>query len=198
MRALRAWLHRAIGLVAPGRREHDLDEEIASHLQMHIDDNVRAGMTREEARRQALVTFGPVEAIKDAHRDRRSLPRLRDVGRDVTYAARLLRKSPGYAGGVIATIAMAVGVNVAIFTVFNAAALRPFNVPGGDRLVTVSLRIEGNRSRGVHGMPSLLATPEFLAVRDDTRAFSGALAFSPFNSSTLGGAEPQQIQTTIA
>jgi len=63
VRTLRAWLIRTVGVMRGRRRERELSDEVESHLQLHIDDNIRAGMTPEEARRAALVKFGPVEAL---------------------------------------------------------------------------------------------------------------------------------------
>src|SRR4051812_27779024 len=69
MRTLRAWIRRLAGTVAASRREREMADEIASHLQLHVDDNVRAGMTPDEARRQALLKFGGMEAVKEEYRD---------------------------------------------------------------------------------------------------------------------------------
>ena len=92
MRVVRAWLHRAVGLFAGRRAERELSAEIESHLQLHIDDNLRAGMSADEARRQALVKLGGVESTKEAYRDRRGLPALESLGRDLRYGVRTLRQ----------------------------------------------------------------------------------------------------------
>jgi hypothetical protein len=76
VRRLRAWLVRLGGLFHRERAERELAEEIESHLQMHTEDNVRAGMGHEEARRQALVKLGGVEQTKERYRERRGLPLL--------------------------------------------------------------------------------------------------------------------------
>ena len=74
MRQLRAWCLRMVGMFGRRRREQELAEELESHLQFHIDDNVRAGMTAEEARRQALIKLGGLEQAKELYRERRGLP----------------------------------------------------------------------------------------------------------------------------
>lgn len=173
-------------------------DEIRSHLQLHIDDNIRAGLPPAEARRQALLKFGAMEGIKEAYRDRGGFPAVARIGQDLRFAARLLRKAPGFSVTVIATIALAVGVNAAIFAVLNAAALRPLPVPEGDRLTTLAISVEGEGRRNVHGSASMLSYPEYQAVRDESRAFDGVLGFSPFNAITLGGAEPRQVLATLA
>src|SRR5262245_48099440 len=142
MKALRAWLRRLAGVFLSSRREREMADEIAAHLQMHVDDNLSAGLSPAEARRQALLKFGAVEGIKDAYRDRATFPVLGRIAQDLRFAARLLRKSPGFAVTAIVTIALAIGVNAAIFTVLNAAALQPIAVPGSDRLATVVFRVE--------------------------------------------------------
>jgi predicted permease len=174
-------------------------DELEAHLALHIDDNVRAGMSAVEARRQALLKFGPVEGVKDAYRDRGGIPVVSHVARDVRYALRMLRKSPGFSATVILTTALAVGVNAAIFTLLNAAALRSLPVPDGDRLLNVVLRHEGSAPRGIAGTPGMLSYPEFLAVRDQSAsAFRGVMAFAgAFGTGTLGGEQPRALNATL-
>jgi hypothetical protein len=91
MRRLRAWFHRLAGLLRRDARERELQAELESHFQLHVDDNVRAGMTPEEARRAAVLKFGPVEAIKEDIRDRASVPLLEILIQDIRYALRRMR-----------------------------------------------------------------------------------------------------------
>src|SRR5688500_3054249 len=160
MRRLRASVLRLVGTFARSRRERDMAEELDAHLQLHIDDNVRAGMTPVEARRQALLKLGGLEAVKEQQRDRGGYPVLTHLLQDLRFAARLLRKAPGFSLTAIVTIALAVGVNAAIFTVLNAAALQGLPVPAGDRLATVTISFQGEGRRGVAGAPSMLSYPE--------------------------------------
>jgi predicted permease len=197
MRAARAWALRLAGTFARARREREMAEEFASHLQLHVDDNIRAGMAPDEARRQALLKFGGLEAARDAYRDRAGLPVVARVGQDLRFAARLLRKAPAFSAVAIITIALAVGVNAAIFTIVNAVALQPLGVPGGGRLVTVSQQLDGPAPRAVSGMRSMLSYPEFAAVRGQADAFERVTAFSPFHGATMGGAEPRPVLTTL-
>jgi predicted permease len=202
MRFIRAAVVRLAGTFTSSRRERELAAELESHLQLHIDDNLRAGMSPAEARRHAILKFGGVEGIKEQHRDRSGIPVLRHVAQDLRFALRLLRKAPGFSLTAVATIALAVGVNAAIFTVLNAAALQPLPVPEGHRLATLAISFEGEGQRGVHGSSSMLSFPEYEAVRDQARGFDGVLAFSPFNAATLGaltaGAEPRPVLATLA
>jgi putative ABC transport system permease protein len=198
MRTIRAALLRLAGLFTSSRRDRDLADEIESHLQLHIDDNLRAGMSAADARRQALLKFGPIEGIKEQYRDRGGFPAVVRIAQDVRFAARLLRKAPGFSATAIVTIALAVGVNAAIFAVLNTAALQPLRVPGGDRLATLAIRFEGEGRRSVHGTGSMLSYPEYRSVREQSRAFQGVMAFAPFNPTTLGGVEPREVLTTLA
>jgi predicted permease len=199
MRQIRASLLRLLGTFGTSRRERELADELESHLQLHIDDNIRAGMAPAEARRHALLKFGGMEAVKEQHRDRGGFPALRHIGQDLRFAVRLLRKAPGFSITAIVTIALAVGVNAAIFTVLNAAALQQLPVPTGDRLATVSIGFEGPGRRMVSGSRSMLSYQEYEAVRDQTRGFEGVLAFAGATKiATLGGPEPRPVLATLA
>jgi predicted permease len=129
---------RVRALFSGGRRERELAAEIESHLQLHIDDNIRAGMTLEEARRAALVKFGPVESLKEDYRDRAGIPFIEMFLQDLRYAARRLVKQPGFALLVVLTLALGVGANAAMFGLVDALMFRmPEHVREPRRLVGV-------------------------------------------------------------
>ncbi len=135
MRQLRAWATRVIGLFGGRRREQELRDEIDSHLQMHIDDNVRAGLSPAEARRQAFLRLGGVEALKEEYRDRRSVPILEHLAQDVRFAVRVLWRTPAFTAVAVLTLGLGIGANTAVFSVVNAVLLRPLPFPQSDRLM---------------------------------------------------------------
>jgi predicted permease len=139
MRQLRALLHRLTGLLRRDARERELQAEIASHFQLHIDDNIRAGMSPEDARRAAILKFGPVESIKEAVRDRASIPVLEILIQDVRYALRRMRRQPGFTALIALTLALGVGANAAMFGLVDVLMFRtPAHVPKPERIVSVS------------------------------------------------------------
>src|SRR4051794_3106685 len=96
MRTLRGWGKRLRAWVADESRDGDLGEELASVVQMHTDEYLRAGMNWEEARRRALIEVGGVEQVRQAARDGRGFPWLEGLARDLTYATRTLLRTPGF------------------------------------------------------------------------------------------------------
>jgi predicted permease len=125
---VRALLCRLAGLFAGARREQELEDELRSHLELQIDEYVRAGVPPAEARRRALLRFGGLEAVKERYRDRRGIPFLQSLGRDLRHGARLLARAPGFTLGVVLSLGVGIGGASAIFSVLSALTLRPLPV----------------------------------------------------------------------
>jgi hypothetical protein len=117
---------------------------------------------------------------------------------DLRYAARTLRKNPGFTTVAVLAISLGIGVNTGIFTVLNGVALRPLPLPGASDIVSVYQSIRGLKSRNVHGAPSFFSWPEYKSYRDDNHVLSGLAAYSPFLAVTLGGQQPQQLFGQLA
>ena len=148
MELLRRTLARLAGHFRKSRRERDMADELASHFQMHIQDNLRAGMTAEEARRAAVLRFGSVESAKEEIRDMSTTVWLETTLRDVQYALRGLRRNPGFAATAILSLTLGIGAGLSIFAVADGLLLRPLPFRDPGRIVMVwesHARIEGSQ-----------------------------------------------------
>ena len=138
MRMLRAWLSRFKGLLLKNARERELADELESHLQMHVDDNIRAGMSPHEARRVAVMKLGGIDQTKEAYRDRATIPWLESVVQDLRFTLRQLRKNPAFTVTATAMVALGIGASVAIFAFVNAALIKPLPYQNPSRLLFVT------------------------------------------------------------
>ena len=138
MRHLRAALSRLAGFFGRGPSDRTFDDELDSHLQLHIDDNVRAGMTSEQARRHALVKLGGVESTRQRYREQRSVPLLEHAAQDLRFAVRQLAKAPGFTVTAVVTLALGIGAALSIYAFVDAALIEPLPYSNPTRLVYVT------------------------------------------------------------
>jgi putative ABC transport system permease protein len=164
------------------QRDRELAEEIESNLQMHIADNLRAGMSAGEARRQALIRLGGVENTQEAYRDQRGLPVFETLLQDIRYGLRGLRRSPGFALTAVLTLALGIGATTAIFSAVYALLMRPLPYRDPDGLVWVA---ERSRSGGGSGA---VAEPDMIAWRERGRPFEAVAGYIFNLEYTLTGA----------
>jgi putative ABC transport system permease protein len=137
MRKMRGLLVRLGGWWGREARERDLREELEAHFQMHVDDNVRAGMNAAEARRQAAIRFGSVEEAKESVRSGWTVNLLEITRQDLVYALRGLRRNPAFALTAVLSLALGIGASIAIFTVADGMLLRPLPYREPGRLMMV-------------------------------------------------------------
>jgi predicted permease len=163
MRQLRAWFSRLGEVFGKRRREQELSAEMESHLQLHIDDNLRAGMSQAQARREALMKLGGIEQTKEAYRDRKGLPMLETFLQDLRFAARMLRKNAGVTAIVVLTLALGVGANTAIFGLVNGILLQRLPVPAPEQIAALVIQ-SGDSSLGALGF----SYPQFVEFREQT------------------------------
>jgi putative ABC transport system permease protein len=182
-----------LGFFNRSRRDRELAAELESHVQLHIDDNLRAGMTPDEARRQAHVALGGLEQTKERYRDRRELPPVETLLRDVQFGTRILLRKPGFTAGAVLTLALGIGANSAIFSVVYAVLLRPLPFQDPDRLVSIEKQ---NPARG--WTRNNISSVEFLEWQRSARAFSALAAFAASSCVLTGAGEPEELPCEIA
>src|SRR5919201_6405049 len=126
---LRRFLIRLLNFATRRSADQRLQEEIAGHLAFQTEENLRAGMSPTEARRQAAIKLGGAQAIREDHHAEQSLPFFENLLFDLRYGVRLLLRSPGFSFTVIATIALGIGATTAIYSVIDATLLHPLPYP---------------------------------------------------------------------
>jgi predicted permease len=186
MNRLRVILARIAGLFERDRRDSELQAELESHLQMHIDDNLRSGLSPEEARRRALLKLGGVEKVTQAYREQRGLPLLETLAQDLRFAFRGMRKNIGFTCVALLTLALGIGANTALFSVVNGVLLNPLPYPESDRL----LMIYSSSKNFEHASVSYL---NFLDWEKQNKSFSSIAAFRDHDWSLTGQSEPERL-----
>ena len=188
MRKLRAIFLRFRGIFGSPDSGADFAAELESHVALHIDDGVRAGLAPEEARRQALIRLGGAEQARQAHRERGTLPWVESVLRDFRYAARSLTKRRGVTAIAVLSIGLGIGANATIFSIVSRFLLRP--APVGDPATLLTLHTTHVGDRCCNNFPY----PIYADVRDQARSFSGVAAYDELlPASIAGGGEPERV-----
>ena len=143
MKFFRRFFIRLSNFTAARRADQRLQEEIAEHLALQTEENLRSGMSPAEARRQALLKLGGAQAIREQHNAEQSLPLAENFLFDLRLAFRMLHRSPGFSLIAIATMALGVGATTAIYSVIDATLLHPLPYPQPSELVHIEANLPG-------------------------------------------------------
>jgi putative ABC transport system permease protein len=187
-----SWLTRLSNLV----RRRDLNAEIDEELQFHVDarirDNLAAGMTADEARRDALRRFGAAAAHRDTTRDADSLVALETLVQDVVFAYRSLARRPALTGLALLTLALGIGLNTSMFTIVRSVLLRPLPFAEPEQLYVISYAPQRVRFWLYPGM----ADAQFAAFRDQERSFEAIATFGREPLTLTGGGDAVRVVST--
>jgi putative ABC transport system permease protein len=170
--------------------EQDLADEVTSCVDLATQRKVKRGLSETEARRAALVEFGGVEQVKEQVREARLGYWIETCAKDLRFGFRSLWKSPGFAIAALIALALGIGANTAIFSVVNAALLRPLPYRNPERIVTIE---KSARAKGLPGIPSA----QYLAWRAQAGVFEQLAAFSNDNFNLTGGGEPERLPCAL-
>jgi predicted permease len=169
MKPLRRFFARLASLATRRAQDERLREEIEEHIAMQTAENLRAGLSPMEARRQALLKFGGVEAIKEDYRSARGLQFVENLAQDVRYAIRSLQRTPGVTVFVVITLAVGIGMTSATFSMVDALIFRPYPVPHPGRVLTL---VSTTHDTGLDDF----SYREYLDIRDKTKSYDGVIA----------------------
>jgi len=187
MRPLRAFLLRLAALFTGAKRNYDFASELDSHLQLHIEDNLRRGLTPLQARREALMKLGGVTQTREIYRDRRSLPFLETLFADARFGIRMLRKNPGFAAVAILTLALGIGANTAVFSIVNGVLLHPLPFAHADRLVMVGEHDDDTTA------PGTTSFPNYIDWKARSKSFDELTLYRQWQPTLMPPGEPEQL-----
>ena len=167
----------------PSQVDHEMEEELRSHIAHRADDLERSGLTRVEAERRARIEFGGRDRYKEESREAIGGNFIETLIRDTRFSLRVLRKSRGFTIAAIATLALAIGANAVVFGILNGLILRPLDVPQAQNLFMIE-REKGN---------AMESYPDYLDLRDRNRSFDGLAAYSIVQADLDAGGNPSSV-----
>ena len=176
------WISRIRGAIFGRRLENEFSSEIETHLAMLEEELVQRGMARGLARLEARRQFGGVAQVQELHREGRGMAHVERLLRDLAYAVRMMLRNPGFTAVAVATLALGIGVNTALFSAYNAVALKPLPVADPARVVRLERWFE---SRNLGDLQYAFSYPEYRYLRDHANGFS-RLAAAAWPVATLG------------
>jgi predicted permease len=187
--SLREAFNRARSFFRSDELDQEVNEEMASHLEMAVQENLRRGMSAEEARRQALVRFGGVQQALEQHRESRAMPWVDVLGQDLRFTFRMLRRDFGFTVVAVLILALGIGANIAVFSVVNTILLQPLPLRDPQQLVRI---VEKDPKAGESSKTYTAdATQDFQQQNHSFQSVSGYFAFSgPDNFKLVGNSQP--------
>src|SRR3954463_3635478 len=197
MKQIRAALLRLAGILRLTRSDRDIDEELRSHLTMLADEYRDAGFADVDAHKAAAAKFGSLTSAAEAYRDRRGVPALEQVAGDCRYAARSLWQTRVLSASIVLVLALGIGATTTLVTLFHAVAFRALPLPEPERIVKLSLGIEGDVNRRVDGHVSQFSYPELTVYRDSTRALSGVAGVRQERATWFHGGKRRPIAVAL-
>ena len=191
MISIRDYLARIVSFFRKRKLDKDFDSELSTHLEMSIEDNLRRGMSEEEARRRALISLGGMDAARELHRESRGLPTLETILQDIRYSVRTLRRDAGLATFAILIIGLGVGASSTVFSVVNALLLRPLPFEDPERLTWIA-------NGGVEGLSGATVQVRYLQdLRLQNQSFTDVAAYYAFyntgDNKLIGSGEPERL-----
>jgi predicted permease len=184
-------LRRLLSLMRRRKLQREMEEEMRFHLEMQREQNLETGMATEEAHFAARRQFGNQTWFKEASREMWSLTSIERLFQDLRYGARMLKKNPGFTVIAVATLALGIGANTAIFSIVNAVLLRPFPYQEPERLMALQENISGS-------VGNTVSFPNFVDWRAQNTLWNSVAAVRANESFNLTGAgEPERLQGRI-
>ncbi|MBC8087817.1 MAG: ABC transporter permease, partial [Phycisphaerae bacterium] len=172
--------------------EAELDEEVRAYIDLLIAENIRNGLSPEDARIAAMRKVGSIEHVKSEVRDVRPGMTLENLARDVKHGARLMRRSPGFAFIAVLTIALGIGATSAIFSVINAVALKPLAYPAADRLMFITSQFPR-----IGFDKFWISPPEYFELAERAKSYSAIAAYRATEVNVSEGPRPQRVKALV-
>jgi predicted permease len=197
MASLREWCTRIWWTIARRRRDAELEEELRLHMALEAERQQRAGRSPADAARTATINAGHLPQAMETLRDQRGLLWFEDVRRDLRDVFRALRRNPTFAIVTVATLAMGIGANTAVFTVVNRVLVRPLTYPHAERLVAV-----WHTAPGAPGLASVsgdlrLSPSMYFTYAEQNRTFEAFGVWADVTMTVTGVAEPEQVRVAL-
>ena len=181
----RAW-------ISSRHADQEFDNELEAHLDLLTAENIRRGMSPEEARRAARIRLGGFTQLKEINRELRALPFLETFFQDIRYAFRTLRKNPGFTAVAVLTLALGIGANTAIFSVVYAMLLKPLPYPNPSQLFTA---FQANKQQGI--AETGCSWPNFEDWRAQNSVFSELAGVVGHQLTLTSRGEPTVVNTSV-